>query len=59
MVVMFCNKSENIIAHFIVLFTIFYTKEMIHDTLFTTVEPLYIGHFWFLEMVSAIESCPL
>ena len=24
-----------------------------------TVEPLYSGHHWFLEMVSAIERCPL
>ena len=23
-----------------------------------TVEPLYSGHHWFLEMVSAIERCP-
>ena len=27
--------------------------------MYHTVEPLYSGHHWFLEMVSAIERCPL
>ena len=29
------------------------------DVIANTVEPLYSGHHWFFEMVSAIERCPL
>ena len=34
-------------------------KMILNKGIVNTVEPLYSGHHWFSDMVSAIEKCPL